>query len=98
MCALPALRYNIYVSFNSYYYCTLFCSVIENQESGTVVLAMDALFGLPRKKSAGSSHRDALHGDLFFGNQAAVDEHVASYKTKKIDSVGVTVVNSSRFH
>lgn len=42
---------------------------------------MDALFGLPRKKSAGSSHRDPLHGDLFFGDQAAVDEHVASSGT-----------------
>ena len=53
---------------------------------------MDALFGLPRKKSAGSSYRDALHGDLFFGNQAAVDEHVASYKTQKIDSVSVVLI------
>ena len=41
---------------------------------------MDALFGLPRKKAAGVSHREALHGHLFFGNQAAVDEYVASYK------------------
>ena len=37
---------------------------------------MDALFGLPRKKVAGRSQRDALHGHLFFGDQAAVDEHV----------------------
>ena len=27
---------------------------------------MDALFGLPRKKAAGESYRDALHGQLFF--------------------------------
>lgn len=40
---------------------------------------MDALFGLPRKKAAGKSQRDALHGHLFFGDQAAVDEYVASY-------------------
>lgn len=51
-----------------------------------MILSMDALFGLPRKKSAGNSYRDALHGDLFFGDQAAVDEYVASNKTKKIDS------------
>lgn len=48
------------------------------QESGTMILSMDALFGLPRKKSAGNSYRDALHGDL--------DEYVASNKTKKIYS------------
>ena len=38
---------------------------------------MDALFGLPRKKSAGISFRDALHGHLFFGKQEEVDEHIA---------------------
>ena len=37
---------------------------------------MDALFGLPQKKSAGISFRDALHGKLFFGKQE-VDEHIA---------------------
>lgn len=37
---------------------------------------MDGLFGLPRKKSAGESHRDALHGNIFFCDQAAVDEFV----------------------
>ena len=53
------------------------------QESGTVVLSVDALFGLPRKKAAGISQRDPLHGDLFFGNQSAVDEFVASYEMSK---------------
>ena len=38
---------------------------------------MDGLFGLPRKKSAGTSFRSALHGHLFFGQQEKVDEHVA---------------------
>ena len=38
---------------------------------------MDALFGLPRKKSAGISFREAIHGHLFFGQQERVDEHVA---------------------
>lgn len=55
-----------------------------------MVLSMDALFGLPRKKSAGNSYRDALHGDLFFGDQAAVDEYVASYKAQKIDNVNIS--------
>lgn len=44
-------------------------------------MSVDALFGLPRKKAAGTSHRDPLHGDLFFGSQTAVDEYVASYQT-----------------
>ena len=44
------------------------------------MLSFDALFGLPRKKSAGKSHRDPLHGHIFFGNQNDVDEHVSSYK------------------
>ena len=37
---------------------------------------MDALFGLPRKKAAGVSYREPLHGDLFFNNQSAVDQFV----------------------
>ena len=64
------------------------------QNSGTAVFSMDALFGLPRKKSAGSSYRGALHGDLFFGSQAEVDEHVASYKNQKIDNVSVIIYTS----
>lgn len=49
---------------------------------------MDALFGLPRKKSAGCSYRGALHKDLFFCEQSAVDEFVAcSEKTKHVPSV-----------
>ena len=39
---------------------------------------MDALFGLPRRKSAGQSHRQPLHGHLYFRDQQALDEHVAS--------------------
>ena len=50
------------------------------QESGAMVLSLDALFGLPRKKATGKSHRDPLHGDLFFGNQSSVDDHVAMYR------------------
>ena len=46
------------------------------QCDGKVVLAMDGLFGLPRKKSAGVSHRDAVHGNLFFYDQALVDDCV----------------------
>ena len=45
---------------------------------------MDALFGLPRKKSAGQSVRDSLHGDIFFSKQNTVDEFVATYNLGKI--------------
>ena len=45
--------------------------------------ALDGLFRLPRKKSAGVSHRPAVHGSLFFCNQAAVDEFVAEAAPSK---------------
>lgn len=48
---------------------------------------MDALFGLPRRKSAGQSHRQPLHGSLFFKDQHAVDEHVAGAKGQKYEKV-----------
>ena len=38
---------------------------------------MDALFGLPRKKSAGTSYREPLLKDVFFNDQSLVDEFVA---------------------
>ena len=44
---------------------------------------MDAFFGLPRKKSAGVSFRDPIHGDLFFGQQERVDEFVALASAKQ---------------
>ena len=47
------------------------------QDSGKKILAMDALFGLPRKKSAGISHQDPLNGELFFSTQSEVDQFVA---------------------
>lgn len=42
------------------------------------MLSMDALFGLPGKQSAGQSLQQAIHGHLYFRNQLAVDEFVAS--------------------
>ena len=48
---------------------------------------MDALFGLPRRKSAGQSHRQPLHGSLFFKDQHEVDEHIAGAKGQKHDKV-----------
>ena len=43
-----------------------------------MILSMDALFGLPRKLSAGYSHREALHSSLYFLDQPSVDEFVHS--------------------
>ena len=48
-----------------------------------VVLAMDALFGLPRKKSAGISYRDPLHNELFFCKQSSVDQFVEESSSNK---------------
>jgi len=55
-------------------------SIVVMYRSETLVLSADALFGLPRKKAADVSHRQSLHGDLFFDYQPAVDEHMASYE------------------
>lgn len=51
--------------------------LVYSQGGRKVVYALDALFRLPRKKFAGNSHRPAIHGNLFFSDQAAVDEIVA---------------------
>ena len=47
---------------------------------------MDALFGLPRKKAAGISHRDPLHQDLFFCQQSDVDVFLAESAQQKASS------------
>ena len=54
---------------------------------------MDALFGLPRKKSAGVSHHDPLLGNLFFYNQSCVDQFVSEKKT--VPSSAASVVSLS---
>ena len=46
--------------------------------------AMDALFGLPRKKAAGVSYRPPVQGHLFFDEQSSVDEHVAGTQKLKL--------------
>ena len=51
---------------------------------------MDALFGLPRKKAAGQSVREPIHGHLLFGDQASADEFVsvsAPAKQSKVPTV-----------
>ncbi|XP_028412340.1 uncharacterized protein LOC114535157 [Dendronephthya gigantea] len=49
---------------------------------GTLIESFDACFGLPRKKAAGSSVREPLHGGTFFSNQEKVDNFVDSYPTQ----------------
>lgn len=47
---------------------------------------MDALFGLPRKKSAGVSHREPLLKDVFFKDQSLVDQFLADNEEIKAHS------------
>lgn len=54
----------------------MFIFIIQNE--GSKIYSLDALFGLPRKKSAGHSFRPPLHGHLCFIDQAEVDEYVAN--------------------
>lgn len=54
-----------------------------------MVLSMDAIFGLPRKKSAGISYGDAFHGHYFFEDQFKVDEFVSSVPSRKQKDVKV---------
>ena len=61
-------------------------------------MSMDALFGLPLKKSAGISYRDALHGHLFFGQQEMVDEHVALASQKYRKEPKVCIVRYCSQH
>ena len=51
---------------------------------------MDALFGLPRKKSSGTSYRDAIHGHYFFCDQSAVDEFVFTAPSRKKNDLKVS--------
>lgn len=57
------------------------------QSGGKVVYAMDALFGLPRKKSAGESYRSSLHGEIFFNEQTDVDIFVSESQRAKASYV-----------
>ena len=51
---------------------------------GPAIISMDALFGLPRKKSAGTSVRSPLFGRTMFMDQNTVDEFVAAESIKKL--------------
>ncbi len=57
------------------FYAVMFVFIIQNE--GIKIYSLDALFGLPRKKSAGNSYRPPLHGHLSCIDQAEVDEYVS---------------------
>lgn len=59
---------------------------------------MDALFGLPRKKSAGKSFRSALHGHIFLVSQPCVDEFVESSRTERKPTKQVIKLGTYRVH
>ena len=57
---------------------------------------MDALFGLPQKKSAGKSHRPPLYDSLFFKDQSSVDEYVSnSSEIRELHRVCLSLINAS---
>jgi len=51
---------------------------ILTQENGSVIVSVDAIFGLCQKKSAGNSLCDPLSGTTVFGPQEVVNSFVAS--------------------
>ncbi len=72
----------------TYHLCLLFNVFLKAINSdGKLVFAMDALFGLTRKKAAGASHRDPLHDRLFFCDQSAVDQFLADSTQQKASNV-----------
>ena len=70
-------------------------SNLESSLSNKFVFAMDALFGLPRKKSAGTSYRAPLHCELFFVDQCAVDQFVSENSCGKSTLV-INVSNGNK--
>ena len=48
-----------------------------------VTISLDALFGLCRKKAAGSSVRGPLNAGIIFDDQSQVNTFIDNYKPKK---------------
>ena len=65
------------------------------QGLGRMIVSMDAIFGLPRKKAAGQSIRAPLHGHLFFYDQTVIDEYVESAFQQRFTSHKVYVLIST---
>ncbi|XP_028417790.1 uncharacterized protein LOC114542444 isoform X2 [Dendronephthya gigantea] len=53
------------------------------RDNGVLIESFDALFGLPRKKSAGCSVREPLHRENIFNNQKEVDHYIENYPRKQ---------------
>ncbi|XP_028416121.1 uncharacterized protein LOC114539705 [Dendronephthya gigantea] len=56
------------------------------KENGVSFESFDALFGLPRKKSSGSSVLDPVRTGILFADQHIVDNFVANYQDKSSES------------
>ena len=57
-----------------------------------MIVSMDAIFGLPRKKSAGDSVRAPLHGHIYFHDQAVVNERIESSSQQKLRPQKVIII------
>ena len=56
------------------------------QNDGTITIAIDALFGLCRKKAAGASVRNPLSNSRMFESQSEVNAFVDGYSYAKTTS------------
>ena len=65
---------------------------MHTQENGSVIVSMDAIFGLGRKKSAGRSVRGPLSGTTVFESQDAVNAFVASQSRSQDSSSEVSCI------
>lgn len=62
-----------------------------------MIVSMDALFGLCRKKAAGKSVNPPLNDGLLFENQREVKEFIESYRTSagcNIEKVHYTCIHT----
>lgn len=59
--------------------------------NGTIIISIDALFGLTRKKSAGISHTEPLNGSMYFISQEEVDEFVDNYPNSSQNNVRIII-------
>ena len=84
----PACPKVLFLCYNSYMYMHIIL-----QERGLQIVSLDALFGLCRKKSSGTSHRPPLFSSIFFEDQDSVDAHVTSYSISDTVNCGESMHN-----
>ena len=68
--------------YHSHFY-THDCTFLQEQQLMLQVIWMDALFGLCRKKAAGSSVRGPLNAGTVFDDQSQVNTFIDNYKPEK---------------